>query len=65
MIYLQIIVPIPSVVNTSKSKECFLRPSIIWQDSTPFSIAFTQVSIFGIIPPEIIPSSIKPGTSET
>ena len=32
---------------------------------TPFSIAFTQVSILGIIPPEITPSSIKAGISST
>ncbi len=41
----------------------FLRPSMIWQDLTPSSIALTHVSIFGIIPPEITPSSIKSGTS--
>ena len=57
-------VPMPSSVNISKSNECFLRPSIIWHDSTPFSMARTQVSIFGIIPPEIIPLSINSGTSE-
>ena len=65
MTYLKIIVPIPSVVKISKSKECFLRPSMIWHDLTPFSIALTQVSILGIIPPDMMPSSIKPGISLT
>ncbi len=39
MTYLKIIVPIPSVVKISKSNECLLRPSIMWHDLTPFSIA--------------------------
>ena len=65
LFYSTIIVPIPSVVNTSSKSACFLRPSIIWQDFTPSLMALTHVSIFGIIPPVITPSSIKPGTSET
>ena len=50
-------------MKISSKRECFLRPSMIWQDLTPSSIALTHVSIFGIIPPEITPSSIKSGTS--
>jgi len=49
-------VPIPLLVNISKSKECSSRPSIICAFLTPPLNASIQASTFGTIPPTIVPS---------
>ena len=52
-------VPTPCGVNSSTRQACGTRPSKITAARAPFSIALMHVSIFGIIPPEIVPLSIS------
>ena len=51
-------VPTPYSVNSSSSRACGTRPSMITAPSTPFSTASTHVSIFGIMPPRMVPSAM-------
>ena len=46
-------------MNTSSSRACGTRPSRITAASTPCSTASRQVSIFGIMPPVIVPSAVR------
>src|SRR6476619_6326800 len=45
------IVPMPASVNSSSSKECGLRPSMMWAYWVPTPIASMQACSFGRIPP--------------
>src|ERR1700733_2777299 len=46
-----ILVPMPASVNSSSSSEWGMRPSMMWADETPPSIASTQAASFGRMPP--------------
>src|SRR5206468_2295436 len=54
----RISVPAPSV-NSSSRIACGTLPSTMTAASTPPSTASRQVSTFGIMPPEIVPSAIS------
>ena len=55
----------PLSVSSSTRMEWGLRPSSMTALCTPLRMASTQQSIFGIIPPEMMPSLIRAGTSLT
>src|SRR5829696_6267110 len=59
---LEIRVPIPCGVKSSRSTQCGMRPSTITTPSTPPSTTLTQLSTFGIIPPVMVPSAMSLGT---
>lgn len=64
-VYLDLnIVPIPSSVKSSIRMEWGTRPSMIKAFFTPWRRAWVMESIFGIIPPLMIPSAISAGVSE-
>src|SRR5690606_9464921 len=52
-------VPAPRSVSNSSSTACCTLPSRMTTPSTPRSSASMQVSTFGIMPPEIVPSAIN------
>src|SRR5680860_1332512 len=52
-------VPAPCSVKSSSSTACGTLPLIITTASTPSAITSTQPSIFGIMPPVMVPSSIS------
>src|SRR3990170_3680516 len=52
-------VPAPCSVNSSSSTACGTLPLMITTPSTPSAITSMQLSILGIMPPEIVPSSIR------
>src|SRR4051794_32542092 len=52
-----IIVPTPESVKTSSRSTCGMRPSRMCAERTPFSTAWMQAAIFGIMPPVRTPSS--------
>lgn len=56
---LRMAVPIPLLVNISRSRQCGILPSIICTLETPFSTASMQLLSFGNIPPPIYPSLIS------
>ena len=51
-------VPAPPAVKSSIRIACGTRPSMMTAPSTSASTALRQVSIFGIMPPEMEPSAI-------
>src|SRR4029077_5438774 len=63
--YLCISVPAPASVSNSISTACSTLPSTITTPSTPASSAYMQVSTFGIMPPEMVPSAIRRRASST
>src|SRR5262249_53335874 len=58
-------VPAPRSVRSSSSTACSTLPSRMTTPSTPASSAYMQVSTFGIIPPEMVPSAISRCASAT
>lgn len=52
-------VPAPYLVKVSSNNTCGIRPSRMCAASTSFSMAWIQVSILGIMPPEMIPSLVS------
>src|SRR4029453_18010063 len=56
-------VPTPCGVKSSSSTLCGTRPSRMITPSTPDSTTAAQLSTFGIMPPEIVPSAISAGMS--
>ena len=56
-------VPMPWSDSSSMRMEWGMRPSRMWTRSTPPAMASTQHSILGIMPPEMVPSATRPGTS--
>ena len=59
------VVPVPSSVKASYSMLWGWRPSMICTLVTPSSMACTQQSTLGIMPPAMVPWSFRPGTSAT
>src|SRR5215211_4322140 len=62
---LEMRVPIPCGVKSSRSTQCGMRPSTITTPSTPPSTTLTQLSTLGIIPPVMVPSAMSFGTSSS
>ena len=58
-------VPAPCSVNSSSSSTWGMRPSRMTAALTPPSTASIAVSILGIMPPEMVPSAIRPRASRT
>src|SRR5262245_27432472 len=52
-------VPAPCSVKSSSSTACGTLPFMMTTPSTPSAMRSRQLSIFGIMPPEIVPSSIR------
>src|SRR3990170_2709893 len=52
-------VPAPCSVKSSSNTACGTLPLMITTPSTPSAITSRQLSILGIMPPEIVPSSIN------
>src|SRR5215510_15277327 len=57
-------VPAPCSVNSSRSTACGTLPLMITTASTPSAMTSRQLSIFGIMPPEMVPSSISSCASD-
>jgi hypothetical protein len=52
-------VPAPCSVNNSSNTACGTLPLMMTTPSTPSAITSMQLSILGIMPPEMVPSAIS------
>ena len=57
------VVPMPSSVKASYRMLWGFLPSMMWTLVTPSSMAWTQQSTLGIMPPAMVPCSFSLGTS--